>query len=96
ATVVPADIAQPTAAQSKRGRGRPRREAPPPAAVTPAPEPFEQASPPSRIHVAPAAYDCDDPMLGQILRLWSSLHPHARRAVVIYASTLWAETAHEG
>jgi hypothetical protein len=31
-------------------------------------------------------------MLKQIARLWPALHPHARRAVVIYASTLWAET----
>jgi hypothetical protein len=33
-------------------------------------------------------------MLSQIIRLWPSLHPHARRAVVMYASTLWVEESY--
>jgi hypothetical protein len=45
---------------------------------------------------APAACERDDPMLSQIARLWPSLHPHARRALVMYASTLWAEAAYQG
>ena len=39
---------------------------------------------------APAAAD---PALGQLVRLWPTLHPQARRAVVLYASELLAEPA---
>jgi hypothetical protein len=52
---------------------------------------------PAEVRITPVAHDGDDPMLKQIARLWPALHPHARRAVVMYVSALWAETAtHEG
>lgn len=58
-----------------------------------------EASAPPKTHepifagtpAAPVAPERDDLMLKQLTRLWRSLHPHARRAVVMYASTLWAE-----
>ncbi|NTU85181.1 MAG: hypothetical protein HGA45_38460 [Chloroflexales bacterium] len=37
-----------------------------------------------------------DPALDQLVQIWPSLHPHARRAIVIYASTLLAEADYSG
>lgn len=71
------------AAGSNPGAASPLRAAPPPVA-TPAPT---VAAPP----VSEA-----DPALHQLVGLWPSLHPHARRAILLYTSTLLAETSHEG
>ncbi|NTU86275.1 MAG: hypothetical protein HGA45_44265 [Chloroflexales bacterium] len=54
--------------------------------ATPAPV----AAPPAS-KAAPTISEVD-PALDQLLRLWSSLHPHARRAVVLYAGDLLVET----
>jgi hypothetical protein len=51
---------------------------------------------PAETQVMPAVCESDDSMLSQIVRLWPSLHPHARRAVVMYASALWIEAEHKG
>lgn len=92
----PAGQQPPPAEEPRRRRGRPRREAaPPPAATTAATTggdtPSDSAAAPYEL--APIA--CDDTMLSQIVRLWPSLHPHARRAVVTYASELWAEASYD-
>ncbi|MBX0329601.1 hypothetical protein K2Z83_18180 [Oscillochloris sp. ZM17-4] len=96
---------QPEPAAPKRGRGRPRRVVAPTPADAPAhggaSAPIAPASPAPPLptaegHAAPAERAYDDPLLGQISRLWPSLHPHARRALVMYASTLWAEGGFEG
>ena len=47
------------------------------------------AAPPPPALALNAGYS--DPALDQLIRLWSSLHPHARRAVVLYASDLLLE-----
>lgn len=78
----------------KPRRGRPRRQIAPPAIVT-ATATKTVPETQSPLPVAPTACEYNDPTLNQIIRLWPSLHPHARRAVVIYASMLWAETANE-
>jgi hypothetical protein len=103
----PRKLAAPPAPDApKPRRGRPRKLAAPPtaaalaaasstAATITAQAAREPAPPPAVNYVAPEAGDRNDPVLSQILRLWPSLHPHARRAVVIYASTLWVETVHE-
>jgi hypothetical protein len=94
-------------AQPRRRRGRPKgstKAARRSAAIAPAasgdvpaaviaPEPAD--APPAEDYTAPAAQRGDDLMLSQIIRLWPSLHPHARRAVVMYASTLWVEEAYQ-
>ncbi|MEI6777033.1 MAG: hypothetical protein WCK70_09030 [Chloroflexales bacterium] len=92
--IAPPQVEQSATEQPKPRRGRPRRQIAPPAVVTAAATNIlpETLSPPP---IAPTAYECNDPTLNQIIRLWPSLHPHARRAVVIYTSMLWAETAHE-
>lgn len=72
----------PEAPAVPKRRGRPPRQALAPlAALAPVP-----AQP---VAVAPAAPT--DPTLEQLARLWPSLHPQARRAVVLYTSTLLAE-----
>jgi hypothetical protein len=100
----------PTTAEPKARRGRPRRDAAPPIVVASLfDSPTANSSAiithvahelppaPAEVRIAPVAHDGDDPMLKQIARLWPALHPHARRAVVMYASALWAETAtHKG
>ena len=42
------------------------------------------------------AVPAGDSALDQLVRLWPDLHPHARRAVVLYASDLLAEAALRG
>jgi hypothetical protein len=74
---------------TKAARNEREAAAPPPAAPV-ALEPAAPVAPP------PAAGDSGDVMLSQIARLWPSLHPHARRALVMYASALWAEGGYEG
>ncbi len=96
-------------AVEKPRRGRPRRVDAPPAAnidapkilaahtvVSIMPEARELAPTPAEFHSVQAAHESDDPMLSQIVRLWPALHPHARRAVVMYASALWAEVTRKG
>ncbi len=46
--------------------------------------------PPQPVAPAPSARPSDS-ALEQLIRLWPSLHPHARRAVVLYASDLLIE-----
>jgi hypothetical protein len=57
--------------------------------TTPTPAPKAQESQPA-MQTTPA-----DTALEQLKRLWPSLHPHARRALVLYTSTLVAEAAYE-
>jgi len=96
------------AAEPKRGRGRPRRDSGTPTAASiptaprsragaamasSAPEAREPA--PAERQSAPAARAGEDLLLNQITRLWPTLHPQARRALVIYASELWADAGGE-
>jgi hypothetical protein len=96
----PADEAQaaaPEASEAPRRRGRPKGsknkprspvvEAAPVAEAAPAPvvAPVAEAEP------APVAAPAPDAALAQLMRLWPELHPHARRALVLYAGTLLAE-----
>lgn len=85
--------APPPEAPRRRGRPKgspnkprvaPSQEQAPPvmAAALPISKPAPRSEP------APAATDA---ALAQLLRLWPTLHPHARRAMVLYASTLIAE-----
>lgn len=91
----------------KRPRGRPRRVVVPDpveevavpvndnvATVNSSHQPDEQPLPFSDNIPLPIAHEYDDPMLNQIRRLWPALHPHARRAVVMYVSELWSEASY--
>jgi hypothetical protein len=80
----PAPEGAPAQAPAPRPRGRPRRADAPPAPAAP-------ETPPAP---APPAAD-EDSALRQLRQLWPALHPHARRAVVLYASTLLAEAPHD-
>jgi hypothetical protein len=80
AEAAPAAVAEEAPAPKRRGRP-PRQTFAPIAALAPVP-----AQPAA---VAPAAVA--DPTLEQLARLWPSLHPQARRAVMLYTSTLLAE-----
>jgi len=109
AVVATLNLPEALVAEPKRRRGRPRREQAAPAvapsvatvaranggAISVAPVAPELPSTPAASPVAPAAHDGNDPMLHQIIRLWPTLHPHARRAVVMYASELWVEAGYE-
>lgn len=97
--------ANPAPAPPKRGPGRPRRTVAPPAEAPPAeapptsehlPEPISPTPPPAATNSAPSTPQRDDPMLRQLLSLWPRLHPHARRALLTYASGLWTEADYEG
>ncbi|NTU79185.1 MAG: hypothetical protein HGA45_07250 [Chloroflexales bacterium] len=98
-TVAPEPVAtQPVAAEEpapKRRPGRPRRDAASVASLAatnstqPATTKAAQAVP--VIAENKAAPKDADPALDQLIRLWPALHPHARRAVVLYAGDLLIE-----
>ena len=71
-------------------RGRPARTTPPARASVSTPNGAAPTVPPQPIAPAPSARP-SDAALEQLIRLWPSLHPHARRAVVLYASDLLIE-----
>lgn len=89
------------AGEAPRRRGRPKgsknkprspvAEAAPVVDAPPAPvaAPVAEAAPTPV--VAPVAAAVPDAALAQLMRLWPELHPHARRALVLYAGTLLAE-----
>lgn len=84
--------------QRRRGRpkgskNKPRVFTSPGATLAPAPRSSPRLTPPSDLHELAllAAEAQADTALGQLLKLWPKLHPHARRAMVLYASTLLAE-----
>ena len=71
-------------------RGRPARTTPPARASVSTPNGAAPTVPPQPIAPAPSARPSDS-ALEQLIRLWPSLHPQARRAVVLYASDLLIE-----
>jgi hypothetical protein len=105
-----AAVADEVLREPKRRRGRPRREARPESNVqivdTPGlnddatlvegvQESVAGAVPSAAGEDQATATNTADQPLNQLVRLWSGLHPHARRAVVMYVSTLWAEDAYK-
>lgn len=93
-----AELAPPPAGEpAPRKRGRPRRS------DAPATQPAAKSANGARRKTAPAAPAAKAPepqaprparpdvALDQLVRLWPALHPHARRAIVLYASSLMAE-----
>lgn len=82
--------AEPVAAEAaapKRRPGRPRRDVAPINGTQPATTKAAQAVV-AENKAAPSAADL---VFDQLIQLWPSLHPHARRAVVLYASDLLVE-----
>jgi hypothetical protein len=98
-TTAPAETVQ------RPRRGRPRKvDMPAPAVAPPAAAPISRALAPRLAEAAPQPLQvvaqpaptlplatADDPTLEQITRLWPTLHPQARRAVVLYVSMLLVE-----
>lgn len=89
--------AEPVVAEAPKRRGRPRRTEAPvqPVVSSPAtkaaPAPIAAVENKGALKVSVA-----DPVLAHVIQLWPSLHPQARRAVVIYASDLLAEARYDG
>ena len=95
-----AETAAPPAAEAtaseeppRRRRGRPRRDA---AQQLAGAERARPAAPARPAPAAPEAQSAGDVAFDQLARLWPALHPHGRRAVVLYASELLAEAGRKG
>lgn len=80
-------------AAPKRRPGRPRREVASPNGAQPATTRAAQAEVAATLVAAEHKAAPSDPTLDQLRRLWPSLHPHARRAVVLYASDMLIEAS---
>lgn len=105
ATLGASDPAAPEAPKPRRGRPR-RVDTPAPAsngvsspngtkaAARRAAAPV--AAPAASAPAQPPSIARADQALDQLVRIWPSLHPHARRAIVLYASTLLAEAGFSG
>lgn len=106
----PAEPVAADAPKRRRGRPPRQRPADEPAAPKPRPARASPPQPDSVVadNPAPAAQELwsarvavypedprSDPALQQLIRIWPSLHPHARRAVLLYTSTLLVEAPYE-
>lgn len=104
AVAAQAVVSEPVVADTPKRRGRPRRtEAPVQPAIsssaTNGTKPTATKAAPTPIAAvenkrAPKVSEVD-PVLAHIIRLWPSLHPQARKAVVHYASTLLEGSAQD-
>jgi hypothetical protein len=87
--------ADPQASDAPRRRGRPKGSKNKPRSPVAAPlaelVPVAKAVPVAEVAPVTEAAPPSDAALAQLMRLWPELHPHARRALVLYAGTLLAE-----
>jgi hypothetical protein len=82
-----APLAEPPAAPRRRGR--------PPGSKRAAQRGVAEP-PAARVAEAEPKASGDEAALDELMRRWPALHPQARRAIVLYASTLLVEAAYEG
>lgn len=82
-------VADEQAAEPKRRRGRPRRSETP-SAISPTTSTVNSLPSSTDTQAAPKVGEGDS-ALEELRQLWPSLHPHARRAVVLYVSDLLIE-----
>lgn len=83
-------LEQPAPAVPRR-RGRPRRSA----TVAPGAVTAPALAAPAVLQLACDAGEGNDQTLSELKGLWPALHPHGRRAVMVYASLLLAEASLE-